>query len=69
MIKLSKITWDFEETEFEDCSHAEAVEIAVLPVSLKIKECDLESDACEDEIKDYLSENFGFSVKEIEVDC
>lgn len=67
MIKVTKIVWDFSETEFEDCSHKEAVEIAVLPTSLKINEDDLD-DVGEEEIIDFLSENYGFNVKEIEVD-
>jgi len=38
MIDIKRITWDFLETEFEDCSYDEARKIAVLPISLKIKE-------------------------------
>ena len=65
MIKVKKIIWDFEGTEFEDCDYNEARKIAVLPQSLKIKEDDLDSDADSEDILEYLVENYGFEVKSI----
>jgi len=65
MLKIKKIIWDFEGTDFEDCNYEESRKIAVLPKSLKIHEEDLDSDACEEDIKDYLSESYGFEVKSI----
>jgi hypothetical protein len=68
MIKVSKIVWDFSGTEFEDCDYEEARKITVLPKSIKIKETDLDSDACEEDIIEYLNESYGFEVEMIEVD-
>lgn len=68
MIKVSKIVWDFSGTEFEDCDYEEARKIAILPKSAKIKESDLDSDACEEDVVEYLNENYGFEVEMIEVD-
>jgi hypothetical protein len=68
MIKINKIIWDFSDTEFEDCSYEAARRITILPESLKIKSEDLESDADEEEIIEYLSENFGFCVESIEME-
>ncbi len=68
MIDIKRITWDFLETEFEDCSYDEARKIAVLPISLKIKEEDLDSDANREDIIEYLIENYGFEVKSIKLE-
>jgi hypothetical protein len=68
MIKINKIVWDFEGTEFEDCDHDEACNIAILPTSLKLKEKDVDSDAEIDDIIDHISENYGFQILSIEVD-
>lgn len=65
MIKVKKIIWDFEGTEFEDCNYNEARKIAVLPQSLKIKEDDLDSDADSEDILEYLVEIYGFEIKSI----
>lgn len=65
MIKVKKIIWDFEGTEFEDCDYNEARKIAVLPRSLKIKEDDLDSDADSEDILEYLVEIYGFEIKSI----
>jgi hypothetical protein len=68
MIKINKIVWDFEGTEFEDCDHDEACNIAVLPRSLKLKEKDIDSDADIDDIIDHISENYGFQILSIDID-
>ena len=68
MINIKRITWDFEGTEFEDCNYNEARKIAVLPISLKIKEEDLDSDADSEDIIEYLTENYGFEVKSIKLE-
>ena len=65
MIIIKKITWDFSDTEFEDCDYEESRKIAILPKSLKVKEEDLDSDACEEDILDYLIETYNFEVKSI----
>lgn len=66
MIKVTKINWDFSDTEFEDCDYEEARQIAILPDSIKIK--DLDSDSSEEEIIDYLIENFGFEIDSLEIE-
>lgn len=68
MIKINKIVWDFSDTEFEDCSYEDARRITILPESLKIKSKDIDSDADEEEIIEYLNENYGFSVESIEME-
>ena len=65
MIIIKKIIWDFTDTEFEDCDYEKKRKIAILPKSLKIKEEDLDSDACEEDILDYLIETYNFEVKSI----
>ena len=68
MIKIKKIVWDFSDTEFEDCNYEEARKIAILPKSITLKEDDLDSDACEEDIIEYLVENYGFEVKSIRLE-
>ena len=68
MIHIKKIIWSFEDTEFEDCDYEESRKIAILPKSLKIQEDDLDSDACEEDIVDYLVENYNFEVKSIKLE-
>lgn len=68
MIKIKKITWDFSDTEFSDCSYEEARQIAVLPKSLLLKEEDLDSDAELEDIIEYLEENYNFSILSIKTD-
>ena len=65
MIVIKKIIWDFSDTEFENCDYEESRKIAVLPKSLKIEEDDLDTDACEEDIVDYLVENYNFDVESI----
>ena len=65
MIVIKKIIWDFSGTEFEDCDYEESRKIAILPNSLKIKEENLDSDACEEDIVDYLIETYNFEIKSI----
>ena len=65
MIKVKKIIWDFDGTDFEDCDYEESRKIAVLPKSIKIKEEDIDSDAQEEDILEYLSETYGFEVKSV----
>ena len=62
MLKIKKIVWNFEGTDFEECDYEESRKIAVLPKSLKIKEEDLDSDAEEDDIVEYLEDTYGFEV-------
>jgi hypothetical protein len=66
MIHVKKIIWDFDGTEFEGLLYEEVRKIAILPKSLKIKE--LDEDACEEEVVEYLSENYGFEVKLAEME-
>ena len=66
MIHVKKIVWDFDGTEFEGLLYEEVRKIVILPKSLKIKE--LEEDACEEEILEFLSENYGFEVKSVEIE-
>ena len=68
MIHIKKIIWDFSDTEFENCDYEESRKIAVLPKSLKIEEEDLDSDACEEDIVDYLVENYNFEIKSIKIE-
>ena len=68
MIAVKKIVWNFEDTEFEDCNYEEARKVAVLPKSLKIQEEELDSDACEEDILDYLVETYNFEVKSIKLE-
>jgi len=68
MIKIKKIIWDFSDTEFEDCDYEEARKIAILPKSISLKEEDLDSDACEEDITEYLVESYGFEVKSIRLE-
>ena len=68
MIKIKKIVWDFSDTEFEDCDYEEARKIAILPKSISLKEEDLDSDACEEDITEYLVEFCGFEVKSIRLE-
>lgn len=68
MIKVKKIIWNFEGTDFEDCDYEESRKIAVLPKSLKIKEDDIDSDAQEEDIVEYLEETYGFEVETIVFD-
>tara|TARA_A200000159_G_C7329607_1_gene342400 strand:- start:369 stop:584 length:216 start_codon:yes stop_codon:yes gene_type:complete len=65
MLVIKKIVWDFSDTEFEDCDYEESRKIAILPKRVKIKEEDLDSDACEEDILDYLIETYSFEIKSI----
>lgn len=66
MIKVKKIVWNFEGTDFEDCDYEESRKIAVLPKSLKINEEDIDSDAQEEDIVEYLESAYGFEVESID---
>ena len=66
MIAIKKITWNFEDTEFEECLYEEAVSMVCLPESLDIDELDEESN--DYEIKEFLTENYGFDVKSYEIE-
>ena len=66
MINVKKILWDFDGTEFEGLHYEEVRKIVILPKSLKIKE--LEEDACEEEVLEFLSENYGFEVKSVDIE-
>jgi len=66
MIKVKKIVWNFEGTDFEDCNYEESRKIAVLPKSLKINEEDIDSDAQEEDIVEYLESAYGFEVESID---
>ena len=65
MIKVKKIIWSFEGTDFEYCDYEESRKIAVLPKSLKIRKDDIDSDAEEEDIVEYLESNYGFEVKSV----
>ena len=68
MIAIKKIIWNFEDTEFEDCDYEESRKVAILPKNLKIQEEELDSDACEEDIIDYLVETYNFEVKSIKLE-
>ena len=68
MIKVKKIVWSFSGTDFEDCDYEESRKIAVLPKSLKIKEDDIDSDAQEEDIVEYLESTYGFEVDSVDFD-
>jgi hypothetical protein len=68
MIKVKKIVWSFEGTDFEDCDYEESRKIAVLPKSLKINEDDIDSDAQEEDIVEYLESTYGFEVESVVFD-
>ena len=68
MIAIKKIIWNFKDTEFEDCDYEESRKVAILPKSLKIQEEDLDSDACEEDIVDYLVETYNFEVESIKLE-
>jgi hypothetical protein len=57
-----KITWCFEDTEFDYLQYEEARVNAGLPKTLSIENLDED----EDEIESYLFENFGFEVSKWE---
>lgn len=65
MIRVKDIVWNFEGTDFEDCDYEESRKIAILPKSLKIQEEDIDSDAQEEDVVEYLVETYGFEVKSI----
>ena len=60
--------WDFSDTEFENCDYEESRKIAVLPKSLKISEDDIDSDAQEEDIVEYLESTYGFEVESVVFD-
>ena len=66
MIFVKKIKWDFTDTEFEDCLLSEAMNMLSLPRELCIEDLDDESN--DYEIKEYLTECYGFEVKNYEVE-
>ncbi len=68
MIKIKKIIWSFGGTDFEDCNYEESRKIAVLPKSLKISEDDIDSDAQEEDIVEYLESTYGFEVESVVFD-
>tara|TARA_B100001989_G_C24349539_1_gene368968 strand:+ start:442 stop:654 length:213 start_codon:yes stop_codon:yes gene_type:complete len=61
------IIWLFEDTEFEELLYEEARKAANLPKTVVIKLDDIE-DEDEEEIREYLYENYGFSVDSLEYD-
>lgn len=61
------VVWLFEDTEFEELLYEEARKAASLPKTVSIKLEDIEDDD-EDEIREYLYENYGFSAESIEYD-
>jgi len=63
---IKKIIWDFTDTDFEDCLYEEALSMVCLPNSIEVEE--LDEEANEYEIKEYLSECYGFEVKSYELD-
>lgn len=66
MILLKKIVWDFSDTDFEDCLYEEALNMVCLPESIESDDLDEESN--DYEIKEFLTENYGFDVKSYEID-
>ena len=66
MILLKKIIWDFSDTDFEDCLYEEALNMVCLPESIEADDLDEESN--DYEIKEFLTENYGFDVKSYEID-
>ena len=66
MRHVKNIIWDFDGTEFEGLLYEEVRKIVILPKNLKIK--DLDDDSCEEEVCEYLSENYGFDVKSFDID-
>jgi len=66
MLILKKIIWDFSDTEFEDCLYKEATQVVHLPKSLETEELDEESN--DYEIREFLTENYGFEVKTYEIE-
>ena len=61
------VVWLFEDTEFEELLYEEARKAASLPKSVSIKLEDIEDDD-EDEIREYLYENYGFSAESLVYD-
>jgi len=66
MRHVKNIIWDFDGTEFEGLLYEEVRKIVILPKNLKIK--DLDDDSCEEEVFEYLTENYGFDVKSFDID-
>jgi hypothetical protein len=66
MIIVKKIIWDFSDTDFEDCLYEEATKVVCLPKTLDIEDLDEESN--DYEIREYLTENYGFEIKSYEVE-
>ena len=66
MIIVKKIIWDFSDTDFEDCLYEEATKVVCLPKALDIEDLDEETNNYE--IREYLTENYGFEIKTYEVE-
>ena len=58
-----KVIWDFEDTEYENFQYEEARKAAGLPKSIKVPDIDEDEDICE-----YIFENYGFNVESIDED-
>ena len=63
MSRKINIVWSFEDTEFEEFQYEEARKVAGLPNTIKI-----EIDEDENEIEEYLYENYAFSIESWEYD-
>lgn len=61
MLLIKKIKWDFSNTDFEECLYSEAIEMTCLPSSISTEELNEESN--DYEIKEFLTEQYGFEVK------
>lgn len=66
MLIVKKIIWDFSDTEFEDCLYEEATKVVCLPKNLEIEDLDEESN--DYEIREFLTENYGFEVKKYQIE-
>lgn len=66
MIVLKNIIWDFSDSEFKNCLYEEAIDMVCLPACLELD--DLDEDSNDYEIKEYLTETYGFDVKTYELE-
>ena len=66
-LMIVKITWDFSDTEFDGVGHRVTVDNLGLPLEIDTDciELDEEIEICEEDVKDYLYENYSFEVKKL----
>lgn len=64
-----KLTWDFEDTEYEEIGQRIAVETLGLPVIVETEDiCDDDDiHVCIEEVKSYMYDNYSFEIKKVKI--